>query len=199
MKTGRSGAAVFTALSALGLLAALTLTVERFKLLEDASYVPSCSLNPVLSCGSVMVTEQAALFGFPNPIIGIAAFAVVLVAGVLWLGRVELPLWFWLGSSGGLFLGAVFVHWLIFESLYEINALCPYCMVVWVVTMPLLVMSVSRVIVVGASSAGSDSAQHPNVAGRLFLEWRWTLLALWYAIVIALIGIRFSDYWASLL
>ncbi|OZC97545.1 hypothetical protein CH275_25890 [Rhodococcus sp. 06-235-1A] len=190
----RVGAAVFTVFSAFGLLAASTLTIERFKLLEDASYVPSCSLNPVLSCGSVMVTKQAALFGFPNPILGIAAFSIALVAGVLWLGRVELPLWFWLGMSGGLLLGEVFVHWLIFESLYEIGALCPYCMVVWAVTMPLFVLALSRLIETGSANTG----EAPGTVGRLFLEWRWTLLAVWYAIVIALIGIRFSDYWASL-
>ncbi|TFI45538.1 vitamin K epoxide reductase family protein [Rhodococcus sp. 1R11] len=193
--TTRAGAAVFTLFSALGLLAALTLTIERFKLLEDASYVPSCSLNPVLSCGSVMVTKQAALFGFPNPILGIVAFSVALVAGVLWLGRVELPHWFWLGLSAGLLLGEVFVHWLIFESLYEINALCPYCMVVWAVTMPLFVLALSRLISTGSNTTGADA----GTIGRLFLEWRWTLLAVWYAIVVALIGIRFSDYWASLL
>ncbi|WP_206486708.1 vitamin K epoxide reductase family protein [Rhodococcus sp. KRD162] len=184
----RAGAVVFTAFSALGLLAALTLTIERIKLLEDASYVPSCSLNPVLSCGSVMVTKQAALFGFPNPILGIVAFSVALVAGVLLLGRIELPHWFWLGMSAGLLLGEVFIHWLIFESLYTINALCPYCMVVWTVTMPLFVLALSRLI----------TRENPGTVGRLFLEWRWTLLAVWYAIVIALIGIRFSDYWASL-
>ena len=186
----RAGGAVFTVFSAIGLLAALTLTIERFKLLEDASYVPSCSLNPVLSCGSVMVTKQAALFGFPNPILGIAAFSVALVAGVLLLGRVELPHWFWLGMTGGLLLGEVFVHWLIFESLYEIGALCPYCMVVWAVTMPLFVLALSRLIGTGSNNGGT--------IGRLFLEWRWTLLAVWYAIVVALIGIRFSDYWTSL-
>lgn len=191
----RAGAAVFTLFSALGLLAALTLTIERFKLLEDASYVPSCSLNPVLSCGSVMVTKQAALFGFPNPILGIVAFSVALVAGVLWLGRVELPHWFWLGLSAGLLLGEVFVHWLIFESLYEIGALCPYCMVVWAVTMPLFLLALSRTI----STASSTADERPGTVGRLFLEWRWTLLAVWYAIVVALIGIRFSDYWGSLL
>jgi uncharacterized membrane protein len=191
----RAGAAVFTTFSALGLLAALTLTIERFKLLEDASYVPSCSLNPVLSCGSVMVTKQAALFGFPNPILGIVAFSVALVAGVLWLGRVELPHWLWLGLTAGLLLGEVFVHWLIFESLYEIGALCPYCMVVWAVTMPLFVLALSRTI----STASSNPDERPGTVGRLFLEWRWTLLAVWYAIVVALIGIRFSDYWASLL
>ena len=34
----------------------------------------------------------------------------------------------------------MFVHWLIFQSLYRIGALCPYCMVVWAVTISLLVM-----------------------------------------------------------
>ncbi|MEK8070348.1 vitamin K epoxide reductase family protein [Rhodococcoides navarretei] len=190
------GPAAFTVLSALGLLAALTLTIERFKLLEDASYVPSCSLNPVLSCGSVMVTKQAALFGFPNPILGIVAFSIALVAGVLTLGRVELPHWFWLGLSAGLLLGEVFVHWLIFESLYEIGALCPYCMVVWAVTMPLFVLALSRLISTGSNNTGPNNT---GTLGRLFLEWRWTLLAVWYAIVVALIGIRFSDYWATFL
>jgi hypothetical protein len=141
-----------------------------------------------------MVTKQAALLGFPNPILGIVAFSIALVAGVLWLGRVELPHWFWLGLSAGLLLGEVFVHWLIFESLYEIGALCPYCMVVWAVTMPLFVLALSRTI----STASSNPDERPVTVGRLFLEWRWTLLAVWYAIVVALIGIRFSDYWASL-
>lgn len=188
MRTGRPTAVVLTIGGLLGLIAALTLTIERFKLLEDSSYVPSCSLNPVLSCGSVMVTKQAALFGFPNPIIGIVAFTVVVVAGVLTLGRVQLPHWFWLGLAGGTFLGEVFIHWLIYQSLYEINALCPYCMVVWAATMPIFVVVLTQLVDTGR--AGSVT--------RFLVEWRWTFLALWYAVVIALIGIRFSDYWATL-
>ena len=91
MKPARATAWVLTVGGFLGLLAALALTIERIELLQDASYVPSCSLNPVLSCGTVMTTEQAALFGFPNPIIGIVAFTVVLVTGVLTLARIALP------------------------------------------------------------------------------------------------------------
>ncbi len=186
MKPARATAWVLTVGGFFGLLAALTLTIERFKLLEDASYVPSCSLNPVLSCGSVMTTEQAALFGFPNPILGIVAFTVVLFTGILTLARVALPHWYWLGLTLGTFLGEVFVHWLIYQSLYEINALCPYCMVVWVVTMPIFVVSLSQTV------------GHSRV-GAVFVEWRWTVLAVWYALVIALIGVRFSDYWSTLL
>lgn len=39
----------------IGLRASLILVIERYELLVDPSCVPSCGLNPVLSCGSVMI------------------------------------------------------------------------------------------------------------------------------------------------
>lgn len=50
---------------AIGLVASMTLTVEKIDILLDPSYVPSCNINPILSCGSVMMTPQASLLGFP--------------------------------------------------------------------------------------------------------------------------------------
>jgi uncharacterized membrane protein len=64
-----------------GLVAAFVLAVEKYALLADPTYVPSCSLNPVLSCGSVMASPQAEAFGFPNPLLGVAGFAVVAATG----------------------------------------------------------------------------------------------------------------------
>lgn len=173
-----------------GLAAAATLTIEKIELLLDPSYTPSCSLNPVLSCGSVMVTPQAALFGFPNPLIGIAAFSVVTVTGVLAVTGVRLPRWYWSGLAIGTLLGTVFVHWLIFQSLYRIGALCPYCMVVWAVTVPLLV--VSAAIALRPALAG-------NAVGRAVYQWRWSMTALWFTALILLILVRFWDYWSTLL
>ena len=72
-----------------------------------------------------MVTAQASVFGFPNSMIGMVAFTVVLVTGVLALARVTLPRWYWAGLAVGTVLGTAFVHWLIFQSLYRIGALCP--------------------------------------------------------------------------
>lgn len=172
-----------------GLIAAVTLTVEKIEILIDPSYVPSCSINPVLSCGSVMVTPQASAFGFPNSLIGIVGFTVVVVSGVLAVARVNLPRWYWSGLAVGTLLGTVFVHWLIFQSLYRIGALCPYCMVVWTVTIPLLA-------VVG--SLALRSAQATGVAGVLH-QWRWSLVALWFTAVILLILVRFWDYWSTLI
>ena len=55
-----------------GLAAAATLMVEKLRILENPDYVPTCSINPVLTCGSMMKTPQAEVFGFPNPLLGIA-------------------------------------------------------------------------------------------------------------------------------
>src|SRR5262249_20935142 len=81
----------------IGLAAAFTLTVEKIEILINPAYVPTCSINPVLSCGSVMVTPQASAFGFPNPLIGIVAFTVVVVTGVLAVANIRLPRWYWAG------------------------------------------------------------------------------------------------------
>ncbi|MGQ4596978.1 vitamin K epoxide reductase family protein [Nocardia sp. R6R-6] len=169
-----------------GWLAAVALTVERFKLFTEPGYTPSCSINPILSCGSVMVTDQAAVFGFPNPLIGIVGFSVVVTLGVLSVAGVGFPRWIWGGLWLGTVLGVVFVCWLIFESLYRINALCPYCMVVWAVITPLLAVSTDQLW--GRSSGPLG----------VLAEWRWTLVAVFYAVVLLLVFLRFQDYWLSL-
>ncbi|MCW2730765.1 MAG: putative rane protein, partial [Mycobacterium sp.] len=174
---------------AVGLTAAITLTIEKIKLLENPAYVPSCSINPVLSCGSVMVTPQAAAFGFPNPLIGIVAFTVVVVTGVLAVAKVSLPQWFWAGLAAGTLLGVVFIHWLIYQSLYVIGALCPYCMVVWAVTIPLLVVVASVAL---RPLAGNGIA-------RFLYQWRWSLVALWFTALILMILARFWNYWSTLI
>ena len=88
---------VLTAGGVLGLTAAFVLTVEKIALLKDPAYVPTCSVNPVLSCGSVMRTPQAGVFGFPNPLLGVAGFAVVTTVGVALLAGARFPRWLWLG------------------------------------------------------------------------------------------------------
>ncbi|BBX71045.1 vitamin K epoxide reductase family protein [Mycolicibacterium psychrotolerans] len=173
-----------------GLTAAMTLTIEKIEILINPDYVPSCSINPVLSCGSVMITPQASVFGFPNPLIGIVSFAVVVVTGVLAVAKVALPRWYWAGLAVGSLLGAVFVHWLIFQSLYRIGALCPYCMVVWSVTVPLLVV---------ATSIALQPQRSGNAVVRAVYTWRWSLVALWFTAVILLILERFWNYWSTLI
>ena len=186
---GRPSALWVLIAGVVGLAAALALTIEKIEILIDPDYVPSCSINPVLSCGSVMITPQASVFGFPNSLIGIVSFTAVLVTGVLALAKVELPRWYWTGLAIGTLLGTVFVHWLAWQSLYNIGALCPYCMVVWSVTIPLFVVATS--IAIAPATA--------NGVVRVLHTWRWSLVALWFTAVLLLILVRFWDYWSTLL
>ncbi|MCH2221119.1 MAG: vitamin K epoxide reductase family protein [Dechloromonas sp.] len=172
-----------------GLSSALALTIEKVELLKSPAYVPTCSLNPVLSCGSVMVTPQAAVFGFPNSLIGIVSFTVVLVTGVLAVARVQLPRWYWAGLAVGTLLGTVFVHWLIYQSVFTIGALCLYCMVVWSMTIPLLVVVTTIAV----------QPQRGNAVLRGLHTWRWSIVALWFTAVILLCLVRFWSYWSTLL
>lgn len=178
----------------LGLAAAVTLTIDKVKLLQDPDYVPSCSINPVLSCGSVMQTGQASVFGFPNSLLGIVGFSVVLTIGVLAVAGVVLPRWVWAGLAGGALLGAAFVHWLVFQSLYEIGALCPYCMVVWAVTIPTAVVTTLH--------AGRLFTADGTAAGR-FVDgvwaWRGAVVAAWFVAVLVLVLDRFWSYWSTLI
>lgn len=170
-----------------GWISSVVLTVDDFKLLLNPAYKPSCNLNPIIACGSVMVTHQARVFGFPNPIIGVVGFSVAITIAVLAVAGIALPRWIWGGLWLGLLLGIGFIGWLIFQTLYRIGALCPYCMVVWVFV-PILLAVVTDQI--WGNSRG---------ALRVLVEWRWTVVVVFYAAVLVMVFLRFQTYWLSLI
>ncbi len=179
---------------AIGLLAATVLTVEKIAILRDPAYVPSCSINPVLSCGSVMTKPQAEAFGFPNPLLGIAGFAVVATIGAALLAGAAFRRWFWLGLQGGALFGVVFVHWLIFQSLYRIQALCPYCMAVWAVTIPIFWY-------VTLHNLNRPDLRLPRIAQRTLAtatRYHGIVLTAWAVLILTLITEQFWTYWKTL-
>ncbi|MEU8896703.1 vitamin K epoxide reductase family protein [Nocardia sp. NPDC048505] len=170
-----------------GWLASVTLTVERIRLYTNPEYRPSCSINPILSCGTVMAKPQAAVFfDIPNPLFGVVGFSVVVTLGVLAVTGVRMPRWVWGGLWLGTLAGVGFICWLIYQSLYEINALCPYCMVVWAAITPLLA-AVTQILWGGSRGPLGVLAQ-----------WRWTVVAVFFAVVLLLVFLRFQDYWLTL-
>jgi uncharacterized membrane protein len=178
----------------IGVLAAFLLVIERLRLAADPGYVPSCSINPILSCGSVMKTEQASVFGFPNPLIGIAAFSVVTTVGMALLAGARFRKWFWYGLQLGTVAGVVFVHWLIFQSLYRIGALCPYCMVVWAVTIPVFWYVTLANLEAGRIALPGSARRAASWAAR----YHTVVLTLWMLAIVGLILQRFWYYWITL-
>jgi len=180
---------------AIGLFAALVLIIEKIALLRDPGYVPSCSINPVLSCGSVMSTPQAEAFGFPNPLWGITGFAVVTTIGVAVLAGGHFARWFWLGLQAGTLFGIVFVHWLIGQSLYEIGALCPYCMAVWAVMIPIFWYTTLHNLHHGHLPV--PASWRPSV--QLLVRYHTVVLIVWYLAVALAVLQAFWTYWITVL
>ena len=172
--------------------AAFVLTVEKIALLSDPAYVPTCSINPILSCGSIMTTDQAEVFGFPNPLIGVITFPVVVTSGVALLAGIRLPRWWWLALQAGTLFGVVFVTWLFYQSVYRIGALCPYCMVVWVAMIVLFCYTTLRNLDRGALPA-------PRRLTDATLKVHSALPTVWLLVLTALIGVHFWSYWRTLL
>lgn len=180
---------------ALGLAAAVTLTLEKIRLLENPGYVPSCNISPIVSCGSVMRTAQAAAFGFPNSLLGLAGFAVVVTVGVAVLAGARLRPWFWLGLQAGTVLALVFVHWLIFQTLYRIGAVCPYCVVVWAAVIPLFWYTTLHNLRRGVLPVPAGGRRTVDALVR----HHWVVPVCWYLLIALLVLNRFWYYWQTLL
>src|SRR3546814_12225146 len=94
---------------AVGGAAAFALVLEKIATLREPSHVPSCDLNPVMSCGSVMSTAQAELFGFPTTPLGIVGLPVVVGTGGVLLGGARMQRCDWWGWQVGVTFGMRFV------------------------------------------------------------------------------------------
>lgn len=169
---------------AVGWVASAILVLERLALYEDPGHVTSCDVNPWVSCGRVMGTWQSELFGFPNPLIGIVAFALILATAMMVLSGAAPGRWYWAGLQAGVSLGMVFVIWLWSQALFEIYILCLYCMVVWAAMIPLFILLTVRNLVHGVIPA-------PRAVTRFAAEWAGTLVAIAYVLVAGSVFLRF--------
>jgi uncharacterized membrane protein len=165
-----------------GFLASFVLTIDKLKILKDSNYKPSCNINAVLNCKSVMLSQEAEVFGFPNSLIGIAAFAMMLVVAVSLLMGVEFPKRFWQLLVPGPIFAVGFSHYLAYQTTFEIGALCPYCMVAWVASLLTLAVAIRELIGFAMRSTSDDSRAF---ALQTIARWMIPIHILWAAILMA--------------
>ncbi len=119
-----------------GWWAAFSLTTERFHLLADPGTTASCDFNVLVQCTANLQSAQGSVFGFPNPLLGLAGWMAPLIVGAALLAGARFARWFWALFWAGMLFAFGFVCWLIFTSLFVLGTLCPWCMVTWSVTIP---------------------------------------------------------------
>lgn len=179
----------------IGWIGALALTIERLHVASNPDAVLSCDISPFISCKSVMLTEQAALLGFPNSLIGLAAFFAPVLIGAAILAGASFAKWFWQLFTLGMAAGFVFVIWLFTQSLFVIGALCPYCMVAWSGMIPMfwkqfLFSAREGIVPVPLKTVGFFVAAY---------DWHWLFTFGTFGAIITTTIWRFWDLWPSLL
>lgn len=114
--------------SIIGLIASSILTYDQVQLWHNPHYAPDCNLNPLLSCGSVINSQQGHVFGIPAPFLGLVMFAALGAISLTMIAGARFKRWFWRGLQLTMIGGVVFALWLFWLSLYRIHALCPFCL-----------------------------------------------------------------------
>ena len=147
---------------ALGLVASLALTLDKFTLLENPDAKLTCNFSVLVGCSTNLNSAQGAVFGFPNPLLGLMFWPAVLAVGIALLAGARLAGWFWglfgLGSAASLAL----VVWFIGQSVFVLRVLCPWCMVTWAATIPLFLVVTLHAIRSGAIPVPTRCAGPPT-------------------------------------
>jgi len=160
-----------------GWWAAFQLTIDKFATLAHPGTVLNCNLSPLVQCGKNLDSWQGSAFGFPNPILGLGGFAAVIAVGVSLLAGAAFARWYWIAFNLGIAGALAFVIWLISESIFSLGTLCPWCMLVWLVTIPLFWVVTFRNLAHGVYGTAASRA------GRALMSWVVPISIICYVVV----------------
>jgi uncharacterized membrane protein len=179
----------------IGCIASFVLTYDKIHVLQNANYEPSCNINPILSCGSVMKTEQASLFGVPNTVFGLVAYSMLFTFGVLLAGGAKVKKWVWLGAQLAAIAGVIFMHYLFFQGVYRLNAICPWCFVVWMITIP----TFWYITLYNLRERNVRLPTDLEPASIFAQKHHGDILLVWHLVVFGILLQHFWYYWSTLL
>ena len=165
--------------SAAALVVSFVLSAETLKLARNPGQKLNCDVNAVMSCSTVAESWQAEIvkfagLSFPNAFFGIAAESVFVTVAVIGLAKVAVPRWFasctWLGGLAAL----AYSYWLTTQSLFVINALCPWCLaLMFSTTVQFMALSHATVVVqnIPRGHAGLRKYYRLNFDAMVDLVW----------------------------
>ncbi len=169
---------------ALGWWASFSLTVDKFLLLANPDADLDCNFSLLVQCGKNLESWQGSVFGFPNPLLGLGGFVAPIAVGVGLLAGARFARWFWIAFNLGIAGALTLVVWLISQSIFVLGTLCPWCMLVWSVTIPLFWIVTARNFAEGAFGK-------PLVAfGRVLRSWAIPVTIVSYAVVALIAQLR---------
>jgi uncharacterized membrane protein len=175
----------------IGLIASFVLAVEEFHLIKNPDAILSCSFNLVLNCAAVMKTWQASVFGFPNMFIGLMAYPVVITVAVAALSGARFSRRFLIAANICYGLGALFAYWLFFNSVYVIEILCPWCLVITFSTTVLLATITHYNL--QENTFGFSKGLNKSVQNFISKDYDKLVTAIWIVLLVAVVIVKFGN------
>ncbi|WP_327634638.1 vitamin K epoxide reductase family protein [Kribbella sp. NBC_00482] len=133
--------------SVAGLAVAAYLTYEHF----TAGTTLACPDTGVVNCAKVTSSQYSKVFGIPVALLGLAFFVGMTALSVPPMWRTSSP-WPSRLRLVGVLTGVVFVCYLIWAELFQINAICLWCTVVHALTLVLFALVIIRLALVPPAS-----------------------------------------------
>jgi len=186
---------IFLIAGMIGVIASFALTYDKIQVLKNPSYHPPCNISPILSCGSVMKTQQASILGVPNTIFGLVAFSMLTTLGVVLLSGAKLGRRLWLAINIGALACFLFFVYLYFQAVFRIHAICPYCFAVWLIVPPVLWYTTLHNLREGNMKARFIKPQ----VKRWIARHHGDILLGYYLVFVAILLNRFWYYWKTLI
>ena len=177
--------------STLSLIASLVLSYDAVKLAATPSGKLACDINAVISCGKVAKSWQSELLGFPNSFLGLMTEPVVMTVAIAGLSLVTFPRTFMRVAHIGYGLGLVFALWLLSQSLFVINALCPWCLLVTISTVT--VFSTITRIAIFENVWSFSPERHEKLVDFLDRGWGRVIYTVTYAVLILAIYFKYGQ------
>jgi uncharacterized membrane protein len=175
----------------LSLIASFVLSVDALALAADPDVSLSCNINAVISCGTVGSSWQAHLFGFPNAYLGMLAEPVVITIAVASLGGVRFPRWFMLSAQVVYTLGFIFAYWLLYQSMFVIGAMCPWCLLVTVSTT--LVWATLTHVNIRDDNLYLRPRLQERLSGWIQADLDWIVVVIWLLILVLVTVLKYGD------
>ena len=93
-----------------------------------------CPVNATVNCTKVTTSPESMIFGiFPVAVLGLAFYVFMAAINSPWAWRTDLAVIRW-ARLAGVLTGIVFVLYLIYVELFEVDAICEYCTGVHIIT-----------------------------------------------------------------
>lgn len=149
----------------------------------------SCSINSAIDCGASMDSVYGhMIFGMPNAIWGVLGFSVMVLLSAWLVAGKTFPRWVWAAWTAGAGAALLSVFFFLAISISVLGVLCPYCLLVWCVSVPLLGVLGGQTLRQGATLTHSLSK-----TSRIIIRYSWVFSLVIYLIITLVILFRFGQ------